>query len=59
MSNIVQLCAKYLRQSLVFMRNSALRGKTHFLFFTIFSLVLTKCLFWDKDWALDYNCMKF
>ena len=34
-------------------------GKVHFLFFSSFLLVLTKVSFWEEDWALGYNSMKF
>ena len=34
-------------------------GKVQFLFFSSFLLVLTKFLFWEEDWALGYNSMKF
>ena len=34
-------------------------GKVQFLFFSSFLLVLTKCSFWEEDWALGYNSMKF
>ena len=34
-------------------------GKVQFPFFSIFFLVLRKFLFWEEDWALGYNSMKF
>ena len=34
-------------------------GKVQFLFLSSFLLVLTKFLFWEEDWALVYNSMKF
>ena len=34
-------------------------GKTQFLFFRIFLLVLTKFLFCEEEWALVNNSMKF
>ena len=34
-------------------------GKVQFLFFSRFLLVLTKFSFWEEDWALGYNSMKF
>ena len=34
-------------------------GKVQFCFFGSFFLVLTKCSFWEEDWALGYNSMKF
>ena len=34
-------------------------GKVQFLFFSSFLLVSTKFSFWEKDWALGYNSMKF
>ena len=34
-------------------------GKVQFLFFSNFLLILTKCSFWEEDWALGYNSMKF
>ena len=34
-------------------------GKFKFPFFTSFLLVLTKFSFWEEDWALGYNSMKF
>ena len=33
--------------------------KVQFLFFSSFLLVLTKYSFWEEDWALGYNSMKF
>ena len=54
-----QSWAKYLRQTLVFMWNSALREKFNFYFFRSFLLVLTKFSFWKNDWALGYNSIKF
>ena len=32
-------------------------GKVEFLFFSNFLLVLTKCSFCERDWALGYNFM--
>ena len=54
-----QSFTKYLRLTLVFMWNSAPWEKFNFLFFKGFLLVLTKLLFWQKDWALDYHSMEF
>ena len=34
-------------------------GKVQFVFFSSFLLVLTKFSFWEEDWALGYNSMKF
>ena len=34
-------------------------GKAQFLFFSSFLLVLTIFSFWEEDWALGYNSMKF
>ena len=34
-------------------------GTVQFLFFSSFLLLLTKFLFWEEDWALGYNSMKF
>ena len=34
-------------------------GKVQFAFFRCFWLVLTKFSFWEEDWALGYNSMKF
>ena len=50
---------RYLRLTLVFMWNSALREKFKFLFFKSFLQVLTKFSFWPEDWALGYHSMKF
>ena len=49
-----QSFAKYLRQTLVFMWNSALQEK-----FRRFLLALTKFLFREEDWALGSFHMKF
>ena len=51
----LQSFTKYLKLTLVFMRNSALPEK----FFMFFLLVLTKFLFWQEGWALGYLSMKF
>ena len=32
-------------------------GKFQFPFLSSFLLVLVKCLFWEEDWALDYNAV--
>ena len=48
---------KYLRQTLAFMWNSALREKFSFCFFRRFLLTLTK--FRKGDWALGNNSIKF
>ena len=50
---------KYSRQTIVFMWNSELREKVQFLFFSSFLLILTKFSFWEEEWALGYNSMKF
>ena len=55
----LQTFTKYLRQTLVFMWNSALREKFNFYFCKSFLLVLTKFSFWQEDWALGYHSMKF
>ena len=34
-------------------------GKVQFLFCSSFLLALTKFSFWEEDWALGYNSMKF
>ena len=34
-------------------------GRFQFLSFSNFLLVLTKFLFWEEDWTLGYNSMKF
>ena len=34
-------------------------GKVQFHFFSNFLLILAKFSFWEDDWALDYNSMKF
>ena len=34
-------------------------GKVQFPFFNSFLLVLAKFSFWEVDWALGYNFMKF
>ena len=34
-------------------------GKVSVLFFNLFLLVLTKLSFWQEDWALGYQSMKF
>ena len=49
---------KYLRPTLVFMRNSTLRENFNIFFFEIFLLVLGKCLFWQEELALGYHSMK-
>ena len=48
-----------LRETLVFLRNSAIQEKFSFSFFRIFLLVLTKFSFSEEDWTLGYNSMKF
>ena len=45
----------YLRLTLVFMWNSALREKFNFSFLVVFK----KLSFWQGEWALGYHCMKF
>ena len=55
----LQSFAKYLRLTLVFMRNSALWEKFNFCFSRDFLLVLTKFSFWQGGWALGYHSMKF
>ena len=35
------------------------KGKVQILFFKNFLLVLTRFSFWEEDWALGYNSMKF
>ena len=44
---LLQPWTKYLRQTLVFMWNSAKTGKVQFLFFSSFLVVLTKVSFWE------------
>ena len=44
----LQASTKYLRLTLVFMRNSALREKSNFCFSRVI-LVLTKFSFWQED----------
>ena len=34
-------------------------GKVQFLFFRSFQLTWTKLSFWQKNWVLGYNFMKF
>ena len=34
-------------------------GKVQFLFFRTFLPISTKSSFWEEDWALGYNSMKF
>ena len=34
-------------------------GKVQFPFFSSFLLALTNISFWDKDWALGYNSIRF
>ena len=48
----VQSWPEYMKQTLVLVWNSALREKFSF------SLVFTKFLFWEEDWALGYNSVK-
>ena len=58
----LQLFTKYLRQTLVFMWNSALRKKFKFFiffFYSSFLLILTKFSLWEEDWVLGYNSIKF
>ena len=49
----------------LFVTNSSFRvkerstGKVQFLFFSSSLLVLTKFSFWEEDWTLGYNSMKF
>ena len=47
-----QSFTEHLRQTLVFMWNSALRGKVQYLFFSRFLLLLTKFSFREEDWVL-------
>ena len=51
----LQAWTKYLRQTLLFMWNSALRENLN----SYFLLVSMKSLFWEGDLALAYNYMKF
>ena len=39
------------------MRNSEIRESS--IFFSSFLLVTTKLLFWEENWALAYNSIKF
>ena len=55
----LQLFTKKLRVTLVFMWNSALRGKFNFYFSKSFLLVLTKFSFWQEDWALGCYSVNF
>ena len=59
----LQSFTKYLRPTLVFMWNIAVREKffvfQKFLFFKSVLLILTKFSFWQEDWALGYHFMKF
>ena len=55
----LQSFTKYLRQTLVFMRNSEMRESFSFCLLAVFLLVSTKFSFWDGDWALGYNSMRF
>ena len=55
---IVQSFTKYLRPTLVFIKNSTLQ-KMFNLFFKSCLLALTKFLFWQEDWALGYYSMQF
>ena len=41
------------------MKQSTMGRKIQFLFFRSFLLVLKKKSFWEEDWALGYNSMKF
>ena len=52
-----QLFTKYLRLTLVFMSNTALRESLLFIFLKV--LVSTKFLFWQEDWTLGYHSIKF
>ena len=58
-SSHLQSFVKHLRLTLVFICNSALRGKKIFYFSRVFLLVSTKVLFFREDWALGYCPMKF
>ena len=50
---------KYLRQTLLFLWNSALREKVNFYFSGVFLLVLKKFSVREEDRTLDYHSMKF
>ena len=54
-----QLFTKYVKLTLVFMRNSALRERFNFCFSRVFLVVLTKFSFLQEDWALAYEALKF
>ena len=55
-----QSFTKYLRQTLVFMWNIEVRKDLiFFFFFSSFLLASRNFLFWEGDWLLRYNFMKF
>ena len=54
----LQSWTKYLRQTLVFILNSALWEKFNFCFSGFFAR-LTKILIWEEEWVLGNKSMKF
>ena len=54
---MLQSVAKYLRLTLVFIKNRAPQEKFNCFFFT-FLVVLAKVLFWQGAWTLGYNSIK-
>ena len=57
--SFLQSFTKYMRQTLVFMWNSALRKKLSFYFSGVFAKYWKKILCWKEDWALVCNSSKF
>ena len=54
-----QSFTKYLRLTLFFMCNRALRKNFNFCFSNGFLLVLAKNSYWEGSWALGYHAIKF
>ena len=54
-----QSVQKYIRRSVIFTWNSAVREKFHFYILEVFWLVLSKFSFLQEDVALGYYSMKF
>ena len=50
---------KIFERSSIFYVEYRTKGKLQFLVFISFLLVLTKSLFWEEDWVLGYNSVKF
>ena len=58
-SYCLQLLTGYLRLTLVFMWDGALREGFNFCFARTFILALTKLSFWQGDWALSSHFVGF